>query len=63
MSVCPQSAYARPQPSLDYLLGRRQEIMAQLEQRKVASPTPFGSTASYDSSYPQDTRGQSHVRF
>ncbi|KAI7791144.1 roquin-1a [Triplophysa rosa] len=55
-----RSAYARPQPSLDYLLGRRQEIMAQLEQRKVASPTPFGSTPSYDPSYPQDTRGQSH---
>lgn len=58
-----RSAYARSQPSLDYLHRRRQEIMAQLEDRKV-SPSPFGSTTSlthlYDPSYPQDTRGQSH---
>ncbi|XP_055072721.2 roquin-1a isoform X1 [Misgurnus anguillicaudatus] len=58
-----RSAYARSQPSLDYLHRRRQEIMAQLEDRKV-SPSPFGSTTSlahsYDPSYPQETRGQSH---
>lgn len=56
-----RSGCTRPQPSLDYLKRRRQEIMAQLEQsKKVVSPTPFGSTPSYDPSYPQDTRGQSH---
>uniref|UniRef100_A0A8C1ID73 RING-type E3 ubiquitin transferase n=1 Tax=Cyprinus carpio TaxID=7962 RepID=A0A8C1ID73_CYPCA len=57
----PRNAYTRPQPSLDYLHRRRQEIMAQLEERKVASPSPFSSSHSYDPSYPQDTRGQSHV--
>uniref|UniRef100_A0A8C2ANH6 RING-type E3 ubiquitin transferase n=1 Tax=Cyprinus carpio TaxID=7962 RepID=A0A8C2ANH6_CYPCA len=56
----PRNAYTRPQPSLDYLHRRRQEIMAQLEERKVASPSPFSSSHSYDPSYPQDTRGQSH---
>uniref|UniRef100_A0A671NWK3 Roquin-1-like n=1 Tax=Sinocyclocheilus anshuiensis TaxID=1608454 RepID=A0A671NWK3_9TELE len=57
----PRNAYTRPQPSLDYLHRRRQEIMAQLEERKVASPSPFSSSHSYDPSYPQDMRGQSHV--
>uniref|UniRef100_A0A671P0E0 Roquin-1-like n=1 Tax=Sinocyclocheilus anshuiensis TaxID=1608454 RepID=A0A671P0E0_9TELE len=56
----PRNAYTRPQPSLDYLHRRRQEIMAQLEERKVASPSPFSSSHSYDPSYPQDMRGQSH---
>uniref|UniRef100_A0A672K173 Roquin-1-like n=1 Tax=Sinocyclocheilus grahami TaxID=75366 RepID=A0A672K173_SINGR len=56
----PRNAYTRPQPSLDYLHRRRQEIMAQLEERKVASPSPFSSSHSCDPSYPQDMRGQSH---
>lgn len=59
--MCPQNAYTRAQPSLDYLHRRRQEIMAQLEERKVVSSAPFGSSHSYDPSYPQDMRGQSHV--
>ncbi|XP_059425328.1 roquin-1a [Carassius carassius] len=56
----PRSAYTRPQPSLDYLQRRRQEIMAQLEERKLASPSPFSASHSYDPNYPQDMRGQSH---
>lgn len=60
-----QNAYARLQPSLDYLHRRRKEIMAQLEERKVVSPPPFASSPnlphSYDPSYPQDVRGQNHV--
>ncbi|XP_051763731.1 roquin-1a [Ctenopharyngodon idella] len=55
-----RNAYTRAQPSLDYLHRRRQEIMAQLEERKVVSSPPFGSSHSYDPSYPQDMRGQSH---
>uniref|UniRef100_A0A9J7YKB3 RING-type E3 ubiquitin transferase n=1 Tax=Cyprinus carpio carpio TaxID=630221 RepID=A0A9J7YKB3_CYPCA len=58
----PRNAYTRPQPSLDYLHRRRQEIMAQLEERKVASPSPFSSSHSYDPSYPQDTRGFGHFQ-
>ncbi|TRY94387.1 hypothetical protein DNTS_027934 [Danionella cerebrum] len=54
------SAYPRAPPSLDYLHRRRQEIMAQLEERKVVSPPPFASSHPYDPSYPQDMRGQSH---
>ncbi|XP_058256731.1 roquin-1a isoform X3 [Hemibagrus wyckioides] len=59
-----RNAYARSQPSLDYLHRRRKEIMAQLEERKVVSPPPFASSPnlphSYDPSYPQDVRGQNH---
>ncbi|KAI5101144.1 roquin-1, partial [Silurus meridionalis] len=59
-----RNAYARPQPSLDYLHRRRKEIMAQLEERKVVSPPPFGSSTnlshSYDSGYTQEVRGQNH---
>ncbi|XP_053369840.1 roquin-1a isoform X2 [Clarias gariepinus] len=59
-----RNAYARPQPSLDYLHRRRKEIMAQLEERKVVSPPPFASSAnlahSYDPSYTQEVRGQNH---
>ncbi|KAI2650454.1 Roquin-1 [Labeo rohita] len=55
-----RNPYTRTQPSLDYLHRRRQEIMAQLEDRKVASPSPFSSSHSYEPSYPQDMRGQSH---
>lgn len=61
-----QSAYARPQPSLDYLHRRRKEIMAQLEERKVVSPPPFASSPNlahnYDPNYTQEVRGQNHVR-
>uniref|UniRef100_A0A8C1ZB44 RING-type E3 ubiquitin transferase n=1 Tax=Cyprinus carpio TaxID=7962 RepID=A0A8C1ZB44_CYPCA len=56
----PRNAYTRPQPSLDYLHRRRQEIMAQLEDRKDGSPSTFSSSHSHDPSYPQDMRGQSH---
>lgn len=61
-----QSAYTRPQPSLDYLHRRRKEIMAQLEERKVVSPPPFASSPNlahnYDPNYTQEVRGQNHVR-
>uniref|UniRef100_A0A3P8XBU6 RING-type E3 ubiquitin transferase n=1 Tax=Esox lucius TaxID=8010 RepID=A0A3P8XBU6_ESOLU len=54
-----REAYSRPQPppSLDYLHRRRQEIMAQLEDRKqVVSPPPFTPSptlphTTYESSY------------
>ncbi|XP_026861261.2 roquin-1a isoform X3 [Electrophorus electricus] len=59
-----RNIYARPQHSLDYLHRRRKEIMAQLEERKVVSPPPFASSPnpahSYDPSYSQEVRGQSH---
>ncbi|KAK7136931.1 hypothetical protein R3I93_017106 [Phoxinus phoxinus] len=55
-----RNTYTRAQHSLDYLHRRRQEIMAQLEERKVVSPPHFGSSHSYDPTYPQDMRGQSH---
>ncbi|XP_062868694.1 roquin-1a isoform X2 [Trichomycterus rosablanca] len=59
-----RNAYARPQPSLDYLHRRRKEIMAQLEGRKVVSPPPFASSPnlahSYDPGYNQEVRGQNH---
>ncbi|XP_056303293.1 roquin-1a isoform X1 [Danio aesculapii] len=53
-----RNAYPRAQHSLDYLHRRRKEIMAQLEERKVVSPPPFGSSHSYDPGYPQDMRAQ-----
>uniref|UniRef100_A0A673NP71 RING-type E3 ubiquitin transferase n=1 Tax=Sinocyclocheilus rhinocerous TaxID=307959 RepID=A0A673NP71_9TELE len=56
----PRNAYTRSQPSLDYLHRRRQEIMAQLEDRKDVSPSPYSSSHSHDPSYPQDMKGQSH---
>ncbi|XP_072516411.1 roquin-1a isoform X2 [Salminus brasiliensis] len=60
-----RAAYPRSQPTLDDLHRRRKEIMAQLEERKVVSPPPFASSPnlapSYDSSYAQEARGQSHV--
>uniref|UniRef100_A0A673NLG2 RING-type E3 ubiquitin transferase n=1 Tax=Sinocyclocheilus rhinocerous TaxID=307959 RepID=A0A673NLG2_9TELE len=59
----PRNAYTRSQPSLDYLHRRRQEIMAQLEDRKDVSPSPYSSSHSHDPSYPQDMKGQSHVNY
>uniref|UniRef100_A0A8B9LDU8 RING-type E3 ubiquitin transferase n=1 Tax=Astyanax mexicanus TaxID=7994 RepID=A0A8B9LDU8_ASTMX len=44
-----RAAYSRPQPSLDDLHRRRKEIMAQLEERKVVSPPPFGSSSNLNS--------------
>ncbi|XP_007240175.3 roquin-1a isoform X1 [Astyanax mexicanus] len=59
-----RAAYPRPQPSLDDLHRRRKEIMAQLEEVKVVSPPPFGSSSNlappYEPSYSQEARGQSH---
>ncbi|XP_051977883.1 roquin-1a [Xyrauchen texanus] len=59
-----RNAYTRAQPSLDSLHRRRQEIMAQLEERTVVSPPTFGSSSSlshlYNPNYPQEMRGQSH---
>ncbi|XP_051979807.1 roquin-1-like isoform X1 [Xyrauchen texanus] len=59
-----RNAYTRAQSSLDYLHRRRQEIMAQLEERTAVSHPSFRSSSSlshtYDPSYPQDMRGQSH---
>uniref|UniRef100_A0A8C1LMK1 RING-type E3 ubiquitin transferase n=1 Tax=Cyprinus carpio TaxID=7962 RepID=A0A8C1LMK1_CYPCA len=43
----PRNAYTRPQPSLDYLHRRRQEIMAQLEDRKDGSPSTFKNSHGF----------------
>ncbi|XP_047444597.1 roquin-1 [Mugil cephalus] len=37
-------AYGSSQPSLDYLHRRRQELLSQLEERKVISPPPFAAS-------------------
>ncbi|CAB1314198.1 unnamed protein product, partial [Coregonus sp. 'balchen'] len=56
----PREAYSRPQPtpSLDYLHRRRQEIMAQLEDRKQVTPPPFAPSPTlphhYESNYTQE---------
>ncbi|XP_023860611.1 roquin-1-like isoform X2 [Salvelinus sp. IW2-2015] len=52
--------YSRPQPTptLDYLHRRRQEIMAQLEDRKQVTPPPFAPSPTlphtYESNYTQE---------
>ncbi|KAF3858322.1 hypothetical protein F7725_011523, partial [Dissostichus mawsoni] len=47
-------SYSGSQPSLDYLHRRRQELLSQLEERKVISPPPFGASTTLPHSYPGD---------
>ncbi|XP_057712753.1 roquin-1 isoform X1 [Corythoichthys intestinalis] len=47
-------SYAGSQPSLDYLHRRRQEILSQLEERKVISPPPFAASPTPSHPFPSD---------
>lgn len=47
-------SYSGSQPSLDYLHRRRQELLSQLEERKVISPPPFAASPTLPHSYPGD---------
>uniref|UniRef100_A0A8C4DJA7 RING-type E3 ubiquitin transferase n=1 Tax=Dicentrarchus labrax TaxID=13489 RepID=A0A8C4DJA7_DICLA len=44
----------RAYPSLDYLHRRRQELLSQLEERKVISPPPFAASPTLSHSFPCD---------
>ncbi|KAM3866472.1 roquin-1 [Diretmus argenteus] len=46
--------YGRSQPSLDYLHRRRQELISQLEERKVISPPPFAASPTLSHTFPSD---------
>uniref|UniRef100_A0A667WM19 RING-type E3 ubiquitin transferase n=1 Tax=Myripristis murdjan TaxID=586833 RepID=A0A667WM19_9TELE len=46
--------YGRSQPSLDYLHRRRQELISQLEERKVISPPPFAASPTLPHPFPSD---------
>ncbi|XP_026168674.1 roquin-1 isoform X2 [Mastacembelus armatus] len=48
----PMRAYVRP--SLDYLHRRRQELLSQLEERKVISPPPFAASPTLSHPFPSD---------
>ncbi|KAJ3595434.1 hypothetical protein NHX12_004738 [Muraenolepis orangiensis] len=45
-------SYGRSQPSLDYLHRRRQELLSQLEERKVVSPPPFAPSPTLSHTFP-----------
>ncbi|XP_029379874.1 roquin-1 isoform X1 [Echeneis naucrates] len=47
-------SYSGPQPSLDYLHRRRQELLSQLEERKVISPPPFAASPTLSHTFPSD---------
>uniref|UniRef100_A0A8C4DIV7 RING-type E3 ubiquitin transferase n=1 Tax=Dicentrarchus labrax TaxID=13489 RepID=A0A8C4DIV7_DICLA len=47
-------SYSGSQPSLDYLHRRRQELLSQLEERKVISPPPFAASPTLSHSFPCD---------
>uniref|UniRef100_A0A8D3D3E8 RING-type E3 ubiquitin transferase n=1 Tax=Scophthalmus maximus TaxID=52904 RepID=A0A8D3D3E8_SCOMX len=47
-------SYSGPQPSLDYLHRRRQELLSQLEERKVISPPPFAASPTLSHPFPCD---------
>ncbi|XP_071346508.1 roquin-1 isoform X1 [Trachinotus anak] len=47
-------SYSGPQPSLDYLHRRRQELLSQLEERKVISPPPFAASPTLSHPFPSD---------
>ncbi|KAM4605780.1 roquin-1 isoform 1-T1 [Polymixia lowei] len=49
-----EPTYGRSQPSLDYLHRRRQELISQLEERKVISPPPFAVSPSLSHTFPSD---------
>ncbi|KAM9322141.1 roquin-1 [Pholidichthys leucotaenia] len=46
--------YSGSQPSLDYLHRRRQELLSQLEERKVISPPPFAASPTLSHPFPSD---------
>ncbi|XP_029971406.1 roquin-1 isoform X1 [Salarias fasciatus] len=46
--------YGSSQPSLDYLHRRRQELLSQLEERKVISPPPFAASPTLPHPFPSD---------
>ncbi|XP_071781210.2 roquin-1 isoform X1 [Centroberyx gerrardi] len=46
--------YGRSQHSLDYLHRRRQELISQLEERKVISPPPFAASPTLSHPFPSD---------
>ncbi|KAM6918757.1 roquin-1 isoform 1-T2 [Xenentodon cancila] len=48
------SSYSSSQPSLDYLHRRRQELISQLEERKVISPPPFAASPTLPHPFPSD---------
>uniref|UniRef100_A0A665TP13 RING-type E3 ubiquitin transferase n=1 Tax=Echeneis naucrates TaxID=173247 RepID=A0A665TP13_ECHNA len=50
----PDGYYHGPQPSLDYLHRRRQELLSQLEERKVISPPPFAASPTLSHTFPSD---------
>uniref|UniRef100_A0A3Q3X292 RING-type E3 ubiquitin transferase n=1 Tax=Mola mola TaxID=94237 RepID=A0A3Q3X292_MOLML len=47
-------SYSSSQPSLDYLHRRRQELLSQLEERKVISPPPFAASPTLSHPFPSD---------
>uniref|UniRef100_A0A3B5ACI6 RING-type E3 ubiquitin transferase n=1 Tax=Stegastes partitus TaxID=144197 RepID=A0A3B5ACI6_9TELE len=47
-------SYGGSQPSLDYLHRRRQELLSQLEERKVISPPPFAASPTLPHPFPSD---------
>uniref|UniRef100_A0A671XN78 RING-type E3 ubiquitin transferase n=1 Tax=Sparus aurata TaxID=8175 RepID=A0A671XN78_SPAAU len=55
-------SYGGSQPSLDYLHRRRQELLSQLEERKVISPPPFAASPTLSHSFPS-TGSNSNITF
>lgn len=47
-------SYSSSQPSLDYLHRRRQELLSQLEERKVISPPPFAASPTLSHPFPSE---------
>ncbi|XP_034559408.1 roquin-1b isoform X2 [Notolabrus celidotus] len=47
-------SYSGSQPSLDYLHRRRQELLSQLEERKVISPPPFAASPTLSRPFASD---------
>ncbi|XP_072297541.1 roquin-1 [Eucyclogobius newberryi] len=47
-------SYTDSQHSLDYLHRRRQELLSQLEERKVISPPPFAASPTLSHQFPSD---------
>uniref|UniRef100_H3DCT5 RING-type E3 ubiquitin transferase n=1 Tax=Tetraodon nigroviridis TaxID=99883 RepID=H3DCT5_TETNG len=47
-------SYSASQPSLDYLHRRRQELLSQLEERKVISPPPFAASPTLSHPFPSE---------
>ncbi|XP_076000728.1 roquin-1 isoform X2 [Genypterus blacodes] len=51
-------SYGGSQPSLDYLHRRRQELLSQLEERKVISPPPFAASPTLSHPFPSDYQAE-----